>query len=382
MAWNADVEHSNGIMPAPACDLLDRLTTTLGIGFSLTDRHGATIASTAGQPAGTLDLTAASILEGGHPLYIDAAAGAIYVPVHMNGKLVGALVAYGAGEDVRSAAQIAAVAIGLALDFAEAAASLSAETVNAGWLLYRLLRGSRHEAEKARSVAAIYGWNLFVQRVAIVVVAGASEDRRGLRAQQSHDVLAAALGDERRGTPFGQVDDRRWVALPRYEPTQSWSVVVDIANRIAERFAAHDLAVHVGIGEPHLPVQPVKALRLSYREALYAVRIGRQLASAEAIHQLRALGAAAFFSPSMPSRRRLARLVLSPLQQQPVVLQTLSAYLSSDMSVARAADVLGIHRHTVRNHLERVRELTGMDPRSLEGAVQLKLALLALPSDA
>ena len=374
--------HINGIMPAPACDLLDRLTAALGIDFSLTDHHGATIASTAGQPAGTVDLTAASILEGGHALYIDSAAGAIYVPVHMNGRQVGALVAYGDGEDVRSAAPIAAIAIGLALDFAEAAASLSAETVSAGWLLYRLLRGSRHEAEKARSVAAIYGWNLFVQRVAIVAAARPSDDGPGLRAQQSHDVLAAALGEERRGTPFGQVDDRRWVALLGYEPDQPWSAVVDVADRIAGGFAAHGLAVDIGIGEPHLPVQPVKALRLSYREALYAVRVGRQVQTGEKVHQLRSLGAAAFFSPSIPSRRRLARLVLSPLQQQPVVLHTLSTYLANDMSVARAADVLGIHRHTVRNHLERVQELTSMDPRSLEGAVQLKLALLALPSDA
>jgi carbohydrate diacid regulator len=50
--------------------------------------------------------------------------------------------------------------------------------------------------------------------------------------------------------------------------------------------------------------------------------------------------------------------------------------LRANCSVAGAANSTGVHRHTIRNHLDRARDLTGLDPRVLEDALQLHLALL------
>lgn len=114
---------------------------------------------------------------------------------------------------------------------------------------------------------------------------------------------------------------------------------------------------------------------------MYAAKLGSRINPGASSHELRALGPAAFFAPSSPSRRNLATVVLEPLRTNPAALTTLQAYLTYNMSVADASAALRLHRHTVRNHLERVFELTGLDPRSLEGAVQLKLALLVAASE-
>ncbi|HYR12064.1 MAG TPA: helix-turn-helix domain-containing protein [Longimicrobium sp.] len=373
--------RKGGILPAPACDLLDRLTGEMEVPFTLTDLHGTVVASTGGRAAGRVERRVVPVLENGQALEAGGEWGApgdepgVFVPVRLSGRLAGVLMAHGPPERVRPVARICAVAIGLALDFAEAASSLGRENINPGWLLYRLLRGSREEAMHARVVAAIFGWNLCVQRVAVVVMAPAPLSA----GPDPLDLIDRLLGPAARTTPFGQLDDAQWVVLPEYDARESRARLRELAESIRMQMAPAE--VHVGIGEPHLPVSPVLAVRRSYREAIYAARLGPRLRQGHGVHELRGLGSAAFFAPSSPSRRNLAALVLEPLRDQPAVVETLRAYLASNMSVADSAAALGVHRHTVRNHLERAFDLTGLDPRSLEGAVQLKLALLVAASD-
>lgn len=376
--------RKGGMLPAPACDLLDRLTAEMEVPFTLTDLHGTVVASTGGRLAGGVERRVAHVLESGRVLDAGGEWGGpgeepgVYVPVRLSGRIAGVLVAHGPPERVRSVARICAVAIGLALDFAEAASSLGRENINPGWLLYRLLRGSREEAMHARVVAAIFGWNLCVQRVAVVIMTPAQPVPR-VAAPDPLELLERLLGPAARTTPFGQLDDTQWVVLPEYDARESRMRLRELAESIRGQLAPAD--VHVGIGEPHLPASPVLAVRRSYREAIYAARLGPRLRQGHGVHELRGLGSAAFFAPSSPSRRNLAALVLEPLRDQPAVVQTLRAYLGSNMSVADSAASLGVHRHTIRNHLERVFDLTGLDPRSLDGAVQLKLALLVATSD-
>lgn len=373
--------RKGGILPAPACDLLDRLTGEMDVPFTLTDLHGTVVASTGGRVAGRAERWVAAALESGQTLEAGGEWGAqgsepgVFAPVRLSGRLAGVLMAHGPPERVRPVARVCAVAIGLALDFAEAASSLGHENINPGWLLYRLLRGSREEAMHARVVAAIFGWNLCVQRVAVVVTAPAPLSA----GPDPLDLIGRLLGPAARTTPFGQMDDAQWVVLPEYDPRESRARLRELAATIRAQLAPAE--VHVGIGEPHLPVSPVLAVRRSYREAIYAARLGPQLGAGHGVHELRGLGSAAFFAPSSPSRRNLAALVLEPLRDQPAVVETLRVYLASNMSVADSAAALGVHRHTVRNHLERAFDLTGLDPRSLDGAVQLKLALLVAASD-
>ena len=369
--------HRGGILPAPACDLLDRLTAEMDVRFTLTDLHGTVVASTGGHPAGQMERSVLPVLEGGRVLEVEGDGACVCLPVRLSGRVAGVLVAHGPPAQVRTTARTAGVAIGLALDFAEAASSISRESVNPGWLLYRLLRGSREEAMHARVVASIYGWNLCAQRGAIVVAA------RGTPAAVPRldpmEAVERLLGPAARGTPFGQLDDGQWVILPEFQPREPRQRLRDLAEALRAQVAP--LELHVGIGEPHLPASPVLAVRRSYREAIYAARLGPRLRPEQGVYELRALGSAAFFAPSSPSRRNMASLVLEPLGQMPAVLGTLRAFLAANMSVADTAAGLGVHRHTVRNHLERVFDVTGLDPRSLEGAVQLKLALLVAASD-
>jgi DNA-binding PucR family transcriptional regulator len=56
---------------------------------------------------------------------------------------------------------------------------------------------------------------------------------------------------------------------------------------------------------------------------------------------------------------------------------TLQAYLDNNCKLVPTARAIYAHRHTVSYRLDRVRELTGLDPSSSEGRERLSLGLKA-----
>jgi hypothetical protein len=74
----------------------------------------------------------------------------------------------------------------------------------------------------------------------------------------------------------------------------------------------------------------------------------------------------------------IAPLLIYDEQYQTELVYTLESYLEADGNVARTAQKLYTHRHTVRYRLERVRELTGLDVGSSDGRERLGLGLKAM----
>jgi sugar diacid utilization regulator len=65
-------------------------------------------------------------------------------------------------------------------------------------------------------------------------------------------------------------------------------------------------------------------------------------------------------------------------QYETELVRTLESFLDADGNVARTAERLFTHRHTIRYRLERVRELSGLDVSSTDGRERLSLGLKAM----
>jgi sugar diacid utilization regulator len=74
----------------------------------------------------------------------------------------------------------------------------------------------------------------------------------------------------------------------------------------------------------------------------------------------------------------VAPLISYDEQYETELVRTLDTFLDEDANVARTAERLFTHRHTIRYRLERVRELTGLDVASTEGRERLGLGLKAM----
>jgi PucR family transcriptional regulator, purine catabolism regulatory protein len=74
----------------------------------------------------------------------------------------------------------------------------------------------------------------------------------------------------------------------------------------------------------------------------------------------------------------VAPLVTYDDQYETELVKTLETFLDADGNVARTAEKLFTHRHTVRYRLERVKELTELDVSSTDGRERLSLGLKAM----
>jgi sugar diacid utilization regulator len=137
-----------------------------------------------------------------------------------------------------------------------------------------------------------------------------------------------------------------------------------------------DLGVSVGIGSWHaLPA----GVPTSYSEAREAAEIALRSGMSERVvvfddvlidHVLR----------SNPHAARIIENALGPLRdyderRNTALVETLRTYLNTGLSVTRSANALSVHANTVVYRLDRIRELTGRDPRETGDLVFLALSL-------
>lgn len=158
-----------------------------------------------------------------------------------------------------------------------------------------------------------------------------------------------------------------------------------ILTRCRERLK--NLPVHAGLGEPReSPEQIVQ----SYREADSARRVGQSLRDTGGIesrvHTFASLGARRLlFALSQESPEVLKSFVDGAIGAAHAydeghgteLVKTLKAYIECDGNISEVAELLHVHKHTVRYRLRRIAELTSLDVTKFEDAAQLYLAVRA-----
>ena len=131
--------------------------------------------------------------------------------------------------------------------------------------------------------------------------------------------------------------------------------------------------INIGIGRYH---PTLKGLAASCQDARAALSLGKRFSGQNQVHCLDGLGIAAFVGLSHERTKiDLAKYLLSPLDQEPELLETLNVFFLENCSLSMTASGLSIHRNTLSYRLEKITSLTGLDPRRFDDAIQIRLAL-------
>jgi carbohydrate diacid regulator len=161
-------------------------------------------------------------------------------------------------------------------------------------------------------------------------------------------------------------EDPSWAAL---------TVLKREANDLLENLQQEvGSEISIGLGRCHPGPQ---GLCRSYRDARSALSLGARLHGAGLVHSSESLGIAALVGlPDEATKTEIAGRLLSPLDRQPELLETLTSFFAENCSPSPTATRIPIHRNTLAYRLNRVALLTGLDPRRFDEAVQLRLALV------
>ncbi len=161
------------------------------------------------------------------------------------------------------------------------------------------------------------------------------------------------------------------------ETNSSWANLAALkraGNALLSRLRSETGAtVNIGIGRFH---PGLNGLAESYQDAKVALSLGRRFQGQNRLYCLDELGIAAFVGvPDEQTKIDLATHILSPLDHEPEMLQTLETYFAHDCSPSATVKRLSIHRNTLRYRLDKTASLTGLDPRHFDEAVVIRLSL-------
>jgi sugar diacid utilization regulator len=269
-------------------------------------------------------------------------------------------------DEVLRAAALAALA-----EVAVADAREDAERKMRGGLIEEL-RSGEVESSEAASKAARLGCDL--GRGAIALVAQIES------ASPSH--ATALVEAEYEGSLAELAEGRLYAVLPARGGDDAPEKTLEVASRIAARLRRHGMAAvssfYPDPGELHRAIREAElVLDVVMREPEIAEALEEGIA-ASGVYRL--LFRALISDPE--EVRSFYRDTVEPLvrydnQYRSDLLGTLEEYLASDCNMNATARAIFAHRHTVAYRLERVRELTGLDPQISEDRERLGLGIKA-----
>lgn len=132
--------------------------------------------------------------------------------------------------------------------------------------------------------------------------------------------------------------------------------------------------ITLGVGEYK---KGLLGLRDSFEEALAAISFGKQLSGSGKVYHFDSFGVVApLFSGVTDKNITYSKEIIKKLTNHPRLFETLNCYFDLDISLSKTAKKLKLHRNTLVYRLEKIAEVTGLDPRNFNDAFQLELALM------
>lgn len=324
--------------------------------------------------------------------------GALPIPFRFGGQESRVLILPDGGEPLSP--RLARGVVDLVLGQALVVDRLPGQQELKNTFIHDLLRGLVLDEETLLRQARILGMDLGPPRAVILIDAsayllgpGQDPDRVQQRAQLvvgsvvnffrlPNDTICAYIGEGE--VAVLKASDTKNLSLwaedsdAEAPASSSWANLAAL-KRAGNALLAHlqtDLgtALEMGIGRYH---RGLDGLSRSYQDARAALSLGSRLSGERRAHTLDVLGVAAFVGlADEPTKLGLALHLLSPLDREPELLDTLEAFFTEDCHPLAAARRLGLHRNTLNYRLDKITSLTGLNPRTFDQAVQVRLALL------
>lgn len=356
-------------------ELAQALCRIISLPVAIVDTQSRVVASAGNSPVA--ELQAAH-----HPTVAEGsgqASAAFRRPIMVGSQPGGEVIVWPSGKSLQAwdVMTIERTATMAAVALAQEKALLSREQRHRALFLMELVSGRPVNPAEATRRATAMGWDLELPRAAVLVdldkqgtpfrVAGQPVEERLSR------IIANAAG--RRSVVWAL---QSGVALLA-EPKPSLEAVCSAVQR-ALATELPGLQVMIGAGSVY---EDLEGLRRSYREAVDAVTLGRQLYDDDFVIQNSELGAYCLLGEVPDGKlRKHVKEALGPLlaydeRNHGDLVHTLEVFLGCHGNRADAARVLCVHYNTLRYRLDLIEKLTGGLDRNATSRFGLEMALYA-----
>ncbi len=254
-------------------------------------------------------------------------------------------------------------------------------------LLNRLLLFSNEsDYKELNEIEKILGYDFSLERRVLVfeldncdeslVLQGVYHDDNRFKLERTQrDIIKNVMGLLKEEDIITKMDWNKMVIIKTFNG-KSNNNIIKFINMIQQQIKIHTKhGSIVGIGSL---TDNIKGINKSYKDALVSVKIGKKIFNSSGIYNQEELPLESLIH-NIPedTRSKFSNQVLNDkFIRNETLLKTLISLLDNNLNVSKTAKALYVHRNTLIYRLNRIKEITNLNPQTLKDAMTLQLALI------
>lgn len=366
-----------------AQEIVERTMNVLGKNINIMDCNGIIIGSGNKERINTFHEGAAKVLETGEKLIVTeeeakALRGVktgINLPIKFNNRIIGVVGITGNLSEVESYGEIVKNLVELMLSHNFLQKEIELENKAIENFYQQLIGNDINNREQLYDRAKLFNIDNTLYRK-VMVIQISPFDNMKINSEIENFNMLFNLDNTRdiffiRGTSLVFIK-----SLKKKELKEQSSIIEKIARVILDRFESIFNSVAIGIGQT---IQELDKLYLSYEGAKHALKVGEKIyRSEEKIYFIDHLGYD-YFIPYLKKNYAEYYLDMFSFDVREVFEDTdtgiiLEGMMENDLNISKTAEALFMHRNTLLYRIEKIKGLTGLDPKKAKDLFTLLLA--------
>lgn len=359
-----------------ANEMVERTMKILNQNINVMNNEGVIIGSGESERINQIHDGALLVLQKGESVEIDSskaremkgAKPGINLPIRFSNQIVGVIGITGEPEDIQHYAQLVKMAAELVLEQSFLLERVQWKQRMQSEIVNQLISEEQVNEERTKERAAMLGINLEKPRTAFLLKPLNSDE-------MSNQTLTRLVQYEMENTDLVGITFNNDVVVLKETGAVLSKERYTILSKRLQKAAGND--VLIGWGQP---AKNLNEIKLSFTQAKRAIQIGYKLRPALRYYdyeefQLEIL----LFKLVQDQHEQQSFDFYEPLLDQGrkgELTDTLEAYFREGGELNKIAESLFIHRNTLRYRLDKIKELTGKDPRNVKDLIQLYMASL------
>lgn len=392
-----------------AQDIVDKTMSILGKNINIIDEKGVIIGSGDKSRLNQFHEGAAQVIKEGKKLeiyskdinHLVGAKPGINLPIEHNSKIIGVVGITGEPDEVSPFGEVIKMTVEMMLQQEFLLKEIQLEKQAQENFIYDLISGRiGNDPDLFLTRGQIVGYDILIPRVALVMdiyqfEKTAKQSLQIFKGQKEGEIHLQRLKNDVLKTIQRMFVDTpqeitsytggdRFVVLKTINPKDSDEILRRKLFRMGKRIKntisqQMKFKVTIGIGEYH---KDIRGISKSFKEATQALDVGTKLEGAGDIYHVDNLGVGKLLAEIKGESQQefMKKTIYSTKNNKgkkinETLLETLKAFFDNNLSISKTAQTIYVHRNTLLYRLGRVKEITGLDPKKFDDAVQLRIAL-------
>lgn len=339
---------------------------------------------------------------------LEGAKPGVNLPIFLNGKIVGVVGITGEPEEVRPFGQLLKISVETMLKQFYLSEQLRMEQNAKDLYIHDIINGNFQDKHMFLTKGEVLGFDMSIPRISLVIKVNEStnfESKKNLNkivkltannvknnfeltAQKKREKILDCIKRIFNNPQhmISRIGSNNYIILYALEKKYGEDIkrqLKEFAKALRKEAEKYSVKFCIGVG-PYYP--DLSGLRKSYKEAVKAIQIMDRISKAEELPLV-------VFASDLSLEMILSSIpeeIIENFKNQVIseetaeiflnndkLIETLKTYFESNLNISKTAKVLQITRNTVCARIEKIKDITGLDPSNFNDAVKLKILLTA-----